>query len=458
MPLEPAVLEYYRSHQDEFLEGLKSLLRIPSISALSEHKPDILAAANFLADDLTAMGLKGVRLVGRSGHPMVYGEWLEQPGKPTLLLYGHYDVQPPDPLDEWVSPPFDPTVRGDNIYARGAVDDKGQTWLILKALEGHLKTTDKLPINVKVLIEGEEEVDGGMIAAYVEERGKEIGADAVLICDTDMFAPGLPTLTTGLRGIIYTEIKVQAARTDLHSGLYGGVAPNALQAMAEILTGLKDADGRILVPGVYDSVAEPSAAESEAWAGLPFDEAEMLAAEVGSTSLVGEPGRTALERMWARPTLEVHGIRGGFVGEGAKTVIPAKAVAKVSMRIVPNMDAKKTAQALVDYVKSLEPAGCTVTTEVLAASAASLTPTDSPFVAKASQALEETFGKKAVYTRSGGSIPVVGLFQRFAGIPSVLMGFGLPDDNLHAPNEKFHIPNLYAGIETVGRYLALLGE
>lgn len=458
MPLDQQVLDYYGSHQDDFLEGLKALLRIPSISAMSEHKPDILKAANFLADDLTAMGLQGVRLVEGKGHPMIYGEWLEQPGKPTLLLYGHYDVQPPDPLDEWVSPPFEPTVRGDNLYARGAVDDKGQTWLILKALEGHLKATGKLPINVKVLIEGEEEVDGGMIAAYVEERGKDLGADAALICDTEMFAPGLPTLTTGLRGIIYTEISVQAARTDLHSGMYGGVAPNPLQAMAEILTGLKDAEGRLLIPGIYESVDEPSAAEKEAWASLPFDEAEMLAAEIGSSSLVGEPNRTALERIWSRPTLEVHGIRGGFVGEGAKTVIPAKALAKVSMRLVPGMDPKKTAQALVERVKALEPAGCHVTTTVLAASAASLTSTDSPFMVKAAQALEQTFDKKAVFTRSGGSIPVVGLFQRFAGIPSVLMGFGLPDDNLHAPNEKFHIPNLYSGIEAVGRYLTLLGE
>jgi len=458
MPLDPQVLDYYRSHQTDFLEGLKDLLRIPSISALSEHKADVLEAANFLLSDLNAMGLEGVRLVEGSGHPLVYGEWLNAPGKPTLLIYGHYDVQPPEPLDEWVSPPFDPTVRGDNIYARGAVDDKGQTWILLKALEGHLKADGRLPINVKVLIEGEEEVDGGMIAAYVEERGKDLGADAALICDTEMFAPGLPTITTGLRGIIYSEIEVQGARTDLHSGLYGGAAPNPLQAMAEILCGLKDSEGRILVPGVYEAVAEPSDAEKEAWASLPFDEGEMLANEVGSTALTGEPGRTALERMWSRPTLEVHGIRGGFVGEGAKTVIPAKAVAKVSMRLVPDMDAAATAQALVDRVKALEPAGCRVSTRILAASAASLTPTDDPFVVKAAAALQESFGKPTVYIRSGGSIPVVGLFQRFAGIPSVLMGFGLPDDNLHAPNEKFHIPNLYAGIEAVGRYLALLGE
>ena len=241
MPLDPQVLDYYRSHRDDFLEGLKELLRIPSISALSEHKPDVLRAARFIADDLTATGFGGVRLIEGAGHPLVYGEWLEAPGKPTLLIYGHYDVQPPDPLDEWVSPPFEPTVRGDNLYARGAVDDKGQVWLVLKALEGHLRATGKLPINVKVLIEGEEEVDGGMIAAYVRDHGREIGADAVLICDTEMFAPGLPTLTTGLRGIIYAEIEVQGARTDLHSGMYGGVAPNPHQAIAEILTGLRTA-------------------------------------------------------------------------------------------------------------------------------------------------------------------------------------------------------------------------
>ena len=458
MAIDPKVLDYYRQGRERFLEGLKELLRIPSVSALPDHKPDMRRAADFLADDLRAMGVENVRLVEGEGHPILLGERNDAPGKPTLAIYGHYDVQPPDPLGEWTSPPFEPTVRGDDLFARGAVDDKGQTYLILKAVEGYLETAGKLPVNLRFLIEGEEETDGGMLTRYLEEHGSEIGADAALICDTEMFAPGLPTITTGLRGIVYTEIEVRGAMTDLHSGMYGGVAPNPLMGLAEILTGLKDAEGRILIPGFYDEVEPPSRAEAEAWASLPFDEAKFLANEVGSTQLTGEPGYGTLERIWARPTLEVHGIRGGFVGEGAKTVIPAKALAKVSMRLVPNMDPEKAAQGLVDRVAAVCPKGLTAKTRVMAKSPASLSSTDNVFIQKAAEALEETFGKPAVYMRSGGSIPVVGLFEKHAGIPSVLMGFGLPDDNLHAPNEKLHIPNFYSGIEAVGRYLARLGE
>ncbi len=458
MAIDPKVLTYYQDGRERFLEGLKELLRIPSISALPAHRADVRRAADFLADELRAMGVEKVRLVEGEGHPLILGERNDAPGKPTLALYGHYDVQPPDPLDEWTSPPFEPTVRGENIYARGAVDDKGQTYLILKAVEGFVKAAGKLPVNLRFILEGEEETDGGMLARYLEEHGSEIGADAALICDTEMFAPGLPTITTGLRGIVYSEIEVRAAMTDLHSGMYGGVAPNPHMGLAEILTGLKDPEGRILIPHFYDRVQPPSAAEAEAWASLPFDEGEFLKNEVGSTQLTGEPGYGTLERMWARPTLEVHGIRGGFVGDGAKTVIPAKALAKVSMRLVPDMDPAEAAQGLVDRVAELCPKGMKVETRILAKSPASLASTDNVFVKKAAEALEETFGVPAVYTRSGGSIPVVGLFAKHAGMPSVLMGFGLPDDNLHAPNEKFHIPNFYKGIEAVGRYLARLGE
>ena len=458
MPIDPKVLAYYREGRERFLEGLKALLRIPSISALPEHKADVRRAAEFLAAELREMGVENVRLIEGEGHPILLGERNDAPGKPTLALYGHYDVQPPDPLDEWKSPPFEPTVRGDNLYARGAVDDKGQTYLVLKAVEGFLKTSGKLPINVRFMLEGEEETGGGMLERYLAEHGSEIDADAALICDTEMFAPGLPTLTTGLRGLVYSEIEVRAAMTDLHSGMYGGVAPNPLMGLAEILTGLKDAEGRLLVPGIYDQVEQPSPAEAEAWATLPFDEKEFLKNEVGSTQLAGEPGYGALERIWARPTLEVHGIRGGFVGEGAKTVIPAKAIAKVSMRLVPDMDPEQAAKGLVDRVAALCPKGMKVQTNILSKSPASLASTDNVFVRKASEALEETFGKPAVYVRSGGSIPIVGLLEKHAGIPSVLMGFGLPDDNLHAPNEKFHIPNFYKGMETVGRYLARLGD
>lgn len=451
------LISYYESNGDRFIEGLKELLRIPSISALPAHKDDVRRAADFLVKDLHDMGIESVKLIEGDGHPIIYAEKMEAPGKPTVVLYGHYDVQPPDPIDEWTSPPFEPTVRGDDLFARGAVDDKGQMWVLLKAVEGLLAVDGKLPVNVKILIEGEEETDGGMISNYLAEHGDELNADAAVICDTEMFAPGLPTITTGVRGIIYCEIEVTAAKTDLHSGIYGGVAPNPMQAMAEIITGLKDKDGRILIPGFYDDVQAPTDAELAAWAQLPFDADKYREAEIGCTELTGEPGFGPLERLWVRPALDVHGIRGGFTGDGAKTVIPAKALAKVSMRLVPSMDADKIAASFCEHVKALTPKGTIVEPKVLAAAPAAAVSTDSPYVAKATEALRETFGKETVYIRSGGSIPVVGLFGD-AGIPPVLIGFGLPDDNLHAPNEKFHIPNFHQGVQAIGRYLRMLGE
>lgn len=451
------LISYYEENGDRFIEGLKELLRIPSISALPAHQADVRRAADFLVDDLRRMGLDSVELIEGDGNPIIYAEKMDSPGKPTVVLYGHYDVQPPDPIDEWKSPPFEPTVRGDDLFARGAVDDKGQMWILLKAVEGLLAVDGKLPVNVKVLIEGEEETDGGMIAKYLAEHGSELEADAALICDTEMFTPGLPTITTGVRGIIYCEIDVTAAKTDLHSGNYGGVAPNPMQAMAEIITGLKDKDGRILIPGFYDDVQAPTEAELAAWKQLPFDADEYREAEIGCTELTGESGFGPLERIWARPALDVHGIRGGFTGDGAKTVIPAKALAKVSMRLVPTMDADKIAKAFCDHVRALTPKGTVVEPCVLAASPSAVVSTDSPFVVKAAEALKETFAKDTVYIRCGGSIPVVGLFSD-AGISPVLIGFGLPDDNLHAPNEKFHIPNFHKGVQAIGRYLRMLGE
>ena len=457
MPLSPQLLDHYRSNREAHLEGLKRLLRIPSMSALPAHREDVRKAAEFIAGELRGMGLESVDLIEGAGHPLVYGEWLHAESKPTVLIYGHYDVQPPDPLDEWITPPFEPDIRNDNIYARGAVDDKGQTYLLLKAVEGFFKTHGAPPVNVKFLIEGEEETSGQAIEAYVREHADRLGCDSALICDTDMFAPGLPTLTTGLRGMIYTEIEVIGAKTDLHSGMYGGVAPNPLMGIAEILTALKGPDGRVLIPGFYDDVEEPSQKEKDAWSSLPFDEDAYREAEIGSSQLTGEPGFSAIERTWSRPTLEVHGIRGGFVGDGAKTVIPAKATVKVSMRLVPSQDPGQIAKAYVDRVAEVTPAGLRSQVNVMAKAPASVVSVDHPFVSKAAAALEETFEKETVYIRSGGSIPVAGLFQEHLGVPVVLMGFGLPDDNLHAPNEKFHLPNFYTGIETVGRYLELLG-
>ena len=452
--------DYYQTHRDRFLDELKTLLKIPSISTLPEHKADVRRAAEFVANELRLMGMRGVEIIegGANQNPLVYAEWLEAPGKPTLLLYGHYDVQPPDPLEEWVSPPFEPTIRNENIYARGAVDDKGQTYLLLKAVEGFLRTEGKLPINVKFLIEGEEEVGGEHIEEYVEKHPERLKADAALVCDTEMFAPELPTLTTGLRGLVYTEVEARGAAHDLHSGMYGGAAPNPFQALAEIVTGLKGPDGKIRIPGFYRRVKKPSREELDAWRRLPFKEYEFLKKEVGSTVLVGEKGIPVLERLWARPTLEVHGIRGGFTGEGAKTVIPAVATAKVSMRLVPDMDPREVFRQFTAYVKKLTPKGIRTTVRLLSSAPASVVSTESPYIAAAAEAMEQVFKKKTVYMRSGGSIPIVGLFSKHLGIPSVMMGFGLPDDNLHAPNEKFHLPNFYRGIEAVGRYFELLGR
>jgi len=450
--------QFYRANHERYLEELKEFLRIPSVSTDPARAADTRRAAEWVSANLTRASFTHVKLIDAPGrHPLVYAHWLEAPGKPTLLIYGHYDVQPAEPLEEWLSPPFEPEVRNGNIYARGAVDDKGQTLLLLKALEGFLRDGGRLPVNVRVLIEGEEESGGEHIEQYVAAHPDELRASAALICDTEMFAPDLPTICTGLRGIVYGELIVEGARTDLHSGVYGGAAPNAVEAAAQIIAALKDRDGRILVDGIYDKVRPPSAAERDAWRGLPFNEAEYLDKEIGATSLTGEPGIPVLERVWARPTLEVHGIRGGFIGEGAKTVIPARAVAKVSLRLVPDLDPADVIRQVQAAVAAAAPRGIKARFEAFHSAPASLVDTSSPYITAAAQALKETFGRETVYMRSGGSIPIVGLFQRCLGIPSVLMGFGLPDDNLHAPNEKFHLANFYRGIEAVARYLEVLG-
>jgi acetylornithine deacetylase/succinyl-diaminopimelate desuccinylase-like protein len=458
--MSTALYDYYQTNRERHMDGLLQLLRIPSISTLPEHKPDIRRAAEFLANELREMGMKNVEIIAgkENQHPLVYGEWLEAHGKPTLLIYGHYDVQPADPLEEWVSPPFEPAIRNDNIYARGAVDDKGQTYLLFKALEGFFKTEGKLPINVKVLIEGEEEVGGEHIDEYVEAHPDRLQADAALVCDTEMFAPELPTLTTGLRGLVYTELEARAAAHDLHSGQYGGAAPNPMQALAEMISRLKGPNGKILIPGFYKRVKRPTKQELASWKRLPFNEKKFMKEEIGTTALVGEKSFSVLERLWARPTLEVHGFRGGFTGEGAKTVIPAVSTAKISMRLVPDMNPKEVLRQYTAYVKKTTPKGIRTSVRLLSSAPASVVSTDSRWIAAGAEAMEQVFRKKTVFMRSGGSIPIVGTFQRCLGIPSVMMGFGLPDDNLHAPNEKFHIPNFYRGIESVGRYLELLGQ
>ena len=450
-------VDFARQNHPRFLEELKSLLRIPSVSTLPEHADDCRKAAQTLADELKRFGMENVHLIETGGHPLVYADWLHAAGKPTVLVYGHYDVQPPDPLDEWLSPPFEPTVRNGNIYARGAVDDKGQVVAQVKALESLMAANGKLPLNVRVLLEGEEEVGGEGIANFVASKSPELKADFALVSDTELFAPGLPTLCVGLRGMIYTELEVKSSRTDLHSGVYGGAAPNAFTSLVQILAKLKDENGHILIPGFYDDVIPPSAEELATWKDLPFDEEKYRVNEVGSKQLVGEPGYSVMERTWARPTLDIHGIPGGFTGAGAKTVIPAKATAKVSMRLVPGMTPAKTFELYKSYVEKIAPKEVDVDVRLIHSGDPCLIPVNNKYVQAATRALHEVWGKDTVFIRSGGSIPIVGDFDRHLGLPSVMMGFGLPDDNLHAPNEKFHLKNFELGIVSLIRFLEEAG-
>jgi acetylornithine deacetylase/succinyl-diaminopimelate desuccinylase-like protein len=455
----PSALEFARSQQVRFLEELKSLLRIPSISTLPEHKGDVRFAAESLARELERLGLEHVRVIETSGHPLVYADWLHAAGKPTCLSYGHYDVQPPDPLDEWLTPPFEPTERDGNLYARGAVDDKGQMYMHLKALEALLQAPGgKLPINVRVLLEGEEEVGGEGIARFVREHPEQLKADFALVSDTEMFAPGLPTLCVGLRGMIYTEVEAVGARTDLHSGIYGGAAPNPFIALAQVIAALKDPNGRIMIPGFYDKVESPSADELKAWKRLPFEEEHYRASEIGSRELCGEPGFSVQERTWVRPTMDVHGMPGGFIGAGAKTVIPAKATAKISFRLVPDMHPKEVFAQYKSFVESLQPKGVELRVRLIHSGEPIVVQTNNPYIQAATRAMYQVFGKETVFIRSGGSIPIVGDFDRHLKIPTVMMGFGLPDDNLHAPNEKFHIANFHRGIESIILFFEELGR
>ena len=456
--MSEAIQSQIESNRQRLLDELFELLRIPSISTLPEHQGDVQRAAEFVASQMRQAGLENVEVISTGRHPLVYSDWLHAPGKPTVLCYGHYDVQPVDPLDEWKSPPFEPTVRDGNVYARGAADDKGQMYMHIKAVEALRAVHGALPVNVKFLIEGEEEVGGDSISAYIPEHRDKLKADAALISDTSMYAPGMPTLNIGLRGMIYMEWEASGPSRDLHSGLYGGAAPNAVFGLVELLSKCKNADGVCQIPGFYDDVEPPAPAEKESWARLPFDEAEFLAAEVGSSSLTGEPGYSVFERTWARPTFEVHGIGGGFTGPGGKTVIPARAIAKVSMRMVPNQDPGKIIPAVHEFVKQNTPAGIQVEVRKLNASPAGMVSPEHPAIQTAARALEDVFGQPAVFIRSGGTIPIAGEFSQYLGIPSVLMGFGLPDDCLHSPNEKFALDNFFKGIASVARFFELLGE
>ena len=439
------------------LSTLFALLRIPSISTNPDFAPQVRQCAEFVAAVLGQAGLENVEVLDSPGrHPLVYADWLHASDAPTLLLYGHYDVQPPEPLAEWHSPPFEPTIRGEHLYARGAADDKGLFLILVHAVE-RLLARQELGVNVKFLIEGEEETGGEHLTAYLRSRPQRLkGLDAAIICDTEMFAPELPTICVGLRGIVYGEIHVEGARQDLHSGVYGGAAPNALHALALLLTSLKGRDERIGIPHFYDDVVEPSELERAAWARLPFDERHYLETEMMATALTGEAGIPLFERLWARPTFEVHGIEGGFTGTGAKTVIPARAMAKVSCRLAPNQKPETAIEQIIDAVRAAAPPGTRAEFRLQNAAPPSKVDPANPYVQAAARAMTEVFGAETVFTRSGGSIPVVALLDSELGLPSVMMGFGLPDDNLHAPNERLYLPNFHRGIVAVEKYITSL--
>jgi acetylornithine deacetylase/succinyl-diaminopimelate desuccinylase-like protein len=446
------------NHRERLLEELKDFLRIPSISTLPEHKPDVQRAAQFVADALKRAGMENIRIIPTAGNPLVYADWLHAKNKPTVLCYGHYDVQPADPLELWQTAPFEPDIRNGNIYARGSADDKGQMYAHIKAVEALMTATSALPVNVRFLIEGEEEIGGAAIAKYVADHPAELKADVALVSDTALYADGLPTLCIGLRGLVYTEVEARGPARDLHSGLYGGAAPNPVYALCEVLAKCKDEHGHICIPGIYDDVAEPAAAELASWKSLPFSEKEFLQNEVGSSGLTGEPGYSVLEKVWARPTMEVHGIAGGFTGAGAKTVIPATAKAKVSFRLVPNQDPDKILGCFRNFLQQNKPEGVELEVKVLSGGPAILVEPGHWAIETAAQAFQDVMGKQTVFVRSGGSIPVVGDFARHLHIPTVLMGFGLPDDGLHSPNEKYRLENYYLGIKTIAHFLELAGE
>jgi acetylornithine deacetylase/succinyl-diaminopimelate desuccinylase-like protein len=439
------VVDYINVHRDRYVDELKQYLAIPSVSALPEHSADVRRAAEWTADALRNAGMQNVRLIDTPGNPVVYGDWLNAPGKPTILFYGHYDVQPVDPVNLWTSPPFEATVRDGEIYARGAADDKGQVFMHIKAIEAYLKQGGSLPVNIKFFIEGEEEVGSVHLDDFVRDHKDDLKADVVVISDTTMFDRGVPSICYSLRGLAYFQIDVRGSKSDLHSGVFGGAVANPAIVLAQILAQMKDRGGRIKIPGFYDDVRPLSGEERAEWKKLPFNETRYRK-ELGAPKLFGESGYTTLERVWARPTLDVNGLYSGFTGEGAKTVLPATAMAKVSMRLVPNQDPQKIGDLFEEYVRKIAPKTVEVKITRMHGGKPWMTEFDNKFVRAAGRAIEQGFGKSPVFVREGGSIPVVATFERELGIPSVLFGVGLPDENAHAPDEKLDLGNFHNGI------------
>jgi acetylornithine deacetylase/succinyl-diaminopimelate desuccinylase-like protein len=454
--IDPALESWFAANDERLHHDLFEFLRIPSVSARSEHRPDMLRAAAWLEARLTRAGLTA-QVLSTPGHPVVLAEWRGAPaGAPTVLVYGHYDVQPPEPLELWTSPPFEPAIRDGNIYARGSVDDKGQLWLHVAALEAHLAARGSLPVNVIVLAEGEEEVGSDHLAPFVEAHRARLACDAVVISDSTMFAPGIPSILSSLRGLAYFQVDVTGPASDLHSGMYGGAVVNPATALARILASFHDADGRIAIGGFYDDVQPFPDAVRAAMRELPFDERQ-FAHDLGVAALGGEPGFTTLERLWTRPTCEVNGMLSGYTGEGAKTVLPGVAMAKVSCRLVPGQDPARVRELMEAHVRSVAPAGVTAKVVMLHGGHPWRADLDGPLFEAAARALTAAFGRAPVITGEGGSIPVVSDFARILGAPVLLVGFGLPGENAHAPDEWISQANFRMGMRAIAALWDELG-
>ena len=441
------LLSFVDANRDRYLSELKEFLAIPSVSSQSDHNGDIQVCAQWIADHMKSIGMQNIRIMPTGGHPVVYSEWLGAKGAPTVLFYGHYDVQPVDPVNLWTSPPFELTLRDGNLYGRGTADDKGQVFIHFKGLEAIMKHRGGLPVNIKMLIEGEEEIGSENLESFVKKNKELLKSDLVLISDSSMFETGVPSICYALRGLHYLEVEVNGPNRDLHSGSFGGSVHNPIQALAEMIASLHDKNGKITIPGFYNDVRPLSKAERDAFRKLPFSE-KKYAKDLGVKELYGEKGYSSLERVWARPTLECNGIWGGYIGEGAKTVLPAKAFAKISCRLVPDQTSAQIAKLVEKHLKKIAPKSITVTVRNLHGGEAAITPIDSPGVKAAVSALEKGFGKKPLYQREGGSIPIVVQFKQLLGLDTVLLGFGAPDENAHAPDEHINTGHFFGGIRT----------
>jgi acetylornithine deacetylase/succinyl-diaminopimelate desuccinylase-like protein len=445
--IDPQLAEYCTQHEVQYLDELKAWVAIPSISADPDHRGDVRRCCERLVQRMSEIGLDA-QVLETGGNPLAYGQWLRAPGKPTIVLYGHYDVQPVDPVELWHSPPFEATVRDGNVYGRGTVDDKGQVLMHLAAIEAHLRTRGTLPVNVKVVVEGEEEIGSPNFEAALARYEDKFRADLAVISDTAVYAEDVPSLTTSIRGLVHWEIAVHGPNEDLHSGYFGGLIVNPIEALAKIIAGLKDADGRVTVPGFYDGVNDIAPAALDELRRLPFDEAQEARTH-GVPELGGERDRTALERQWFRPTLECNGIWGGYQGPGSKTIIPSRAKAKISARLVGDQEPQRIKESVRRHVLQSAPRGVRVEVEASGDVRAVTTSRDHPAVAAAARAMEAGFGKKPVFIGTGGTIGPVASFDRILKLPQVLIGVGLPDDRIHAPNEKFTLSQFFGGIKTM---------